>query len=253
MEPITLNKRDEPDVEKAMDTLVVDKLSKFREQIGISDVDSTQLRTRSARNIGLYPRIIAEERAAKYEYYFTAFLINACLLLQVIFASALTALGAGSGSHTQITALGAANTVIAAVLTFTKGQGLPNKLRQYQQTLRKVREYIEQRERDFAQLDCKLDLDYELETIKRMYKDARQNDENNDPSSYHNISTASPLEKRLPIAVPQEQSQLSDHSPSIVANASEVPITANRRFERPEASKGVANMVCSLTWRVIII
>lgn len=134
------------------------------------------MKGRKAPNIGIFNRVAKEERTAKYQYYFTAFLINACLLSQIIFASALTALGAGNGSHTQITALGAANTVIAAVLTFTKGQGLPTKLRQYQQTLRKVREYIEQRERDFAQLDCKLDLDHELMIIKRMYEDARQND-----------------------------------------------------------------------------
>lgn len=180
MEPTTFRGRDESnsDLEKAMNTLGVDKLSKFREQVGIHDIIGVgpQAKRRPAANIGLYNRVATEERTAKYQYHFTAFLINACLLLQVIFASALTALGAGNGSHTQITALGAANTVIAALLTFTKGQGLPNKLRQYQHTLRKVREYIEQRERDFAQLDCKLDLDYELKTIKWLYEEARQND-----------------------------------------------------------------------------
>lgn len=91
-----------------------------------------------------------------------------------------------SGSHTQITVLGAANTVIAGLLSFTKGQGLPNKLRQYQNTLRKVREYIEQRERDFSQLDCRLDLNHEIRAVVDLYEAARQNDENNDPNAYHN-------------------------------------------------------------------
>ena len=108
-----------------------------------------------------------------------------------------TALGAGNGSHTQITALGAANTVIAAILTFTKGSGLPNRLRQYQCTLRKVREYIEQRERDFAQLDYHLDVDHEMKIIKEMYKQARQNDENNDPGTYHNPTAASTANEPL--------------------------------------------------------
>lgn len=184
-----------------MNTLGVDKLSKFREQVGIHDVIEVgpHPRRRTAPNIGVYNRIAKEERTARNQYYFTALLINACLLLQVVLASALTALGAGNGSHTQITALGATNTVIAAVLTFTKGQGLPNKLRQYQQTLRKVREYIEQRERDFAQLDCKMDLDHELQVIKHLYEDARQNDENNDPSSYH-VSAATSAKDRSPTA-----------------------------------------------------
>ncbi len=178
------------DLEKLGST---DRLNVFREQVGISDVTELgpRISRRPASNIGIYNRVATEERKAKLGYYASALVINACLLSQVIFASALTALGAGSGSHTQITILGAANTVIAAILTFTKGSGLPNRLRQYQCTLRKVREYIEQRERDFAQLDCQLDLDHEITIIKGMYEQARQNDENNDPGTYHNPTVAS--------------------------------------------------------------
>ena len=178
------------DLEKAGST---DRLSVFREQVGISDVVELGPRAsrRPAPNVGIYNRVTTEEHKAKLQYYASALVINACLLTQVVLASALTALGAGSGSHTQITALGAANTVIAAILTFTKGSGLPNRLLQYQCTLRKVREYIEQRERDFAQLDCHLDLDHEMTIIKRMYEQARQNDENNDPGTYHNPTAAS--------------------------------------------------------------
>ena len=121
-----------------------------------------------------------------------------CLLNQVIFASALTALGAGQGSHTQITALGAANTVIAAILTFTKGSGLPNRLRQHQQTLRKVREYIEQRERDFAQSDCKLSIEMEMRTIKQMYAEAWEADEKNNLSSYHSPGAVPTQDGPLP-------------------------------------------------------
>ncbi|KAM0801312.1 hypothetical protein BDR22DRAFT_202621 [Usnea florida] len=178
------------DLEKAGST---DRLSIFREQVGISDVVEIGPRVsrRPAPNIGIYNRVAIEEHKAKVQYYASALVINACLLTQVIFASALTALGAGKGSHTQITALGAANTVIAAILTFTKGSGLPNRLRQYQCTLRKVREYIEQRERDFAQLECRLDIDHEVQVIKGMYEQARQNDENNDPGTYHNPTAAS--------------------------------------------------------------
>lgn len=178
------------DLEKAGST---DRLNVFREQVGISDVIELgpPSSRRPATNIGIYNRVAKEEHKAKLQYYASALVINACLLSQVIFASALTALGAGKGSHTQITALGAANTVIAAILTFTKGSGLPNRLRQYQCTLRKVREYIEQRERDFAQLDYQLDVDHEMKLIKGMYEQARQNDENNDPGTYHNPAAPS--------------------------------------------------------------
>ena len=180
----------ERDLEKAGST---DRLSVFREQVDISDIIELGPRAskRPAPNIGIYNRVATEEHKAKLQYYVSALVINMCLLSQVVLASALTALGAGNGSHTQITALGAANTVIAAILTFTKGSGLPNRLRQYQCTLRKVREYIEQRERDFAQLDCQLDLDHEMTIIKGMYEQARVNDENNDPGTYHNPTAAS--------------------------------------------------------------
>lgn len=100
------------DLEKAG---TADRLSVFREQVGISDVIELGPRAsrRPAPNIGIYNRVATEEHKAKLLYYLSALVINACLLSQVIFASALTALGAGNGSHTQITILGAANTVVA--------------------------------------------------------------------------------------------------------------------------------------------
>ena len=183
------------------------KLNRFRERVGIIDVIDlgSRAKGRPAPNVGIYKRIASEERKAKLEYYACALLINACLLAQVIFASALTALGAGHGSHNQITGLGAANTVIAAILTFTKGSGLPNSLRQYQQVLRKVREYIEQRERDFAQSDCKLSVDLEMQRIKEMYKEARQTHENNDPSTYNRPATVADQDKPLATKHAREQ------------------------------------------------
>ena len=179
-----------------------------------------------------------------------------CLLSQVIFASALTALGAGNGSHTQITALGAVNTVIAAILTFTKGSGLPNRLRQYQQILRKVREYIEQRERDFAQSDCKLNIDTEIRTIRRMYEEARVADEKNDPSSYHSPAAVPNQDGPLPQEVNHDRPV-----PKVNAIASPVtplpplhwpvtphpPVTlSNEEHEAPENSEDVHEEVDSM-------
>ena len=169
-----------------------DTLSIFRSEIGITDIsppgpnNKSTKRRRTTQNIGLYHRVITAEKNARLQYYASATLINACLLLQIVLGSVLTALGAANGSHFVITGVGAANTVIAGLLSFTKGQGLPNKLMQYQNTMRKVREYIEQRERDFARVDCKLDLDGEIQKIVEMYEAARRNDEANDPNAYHN-------------------------------------------------------------------
>ena len=175
---------DQPDVEQGGQR--TDRLSIFREAVGITDVMPLMHgeKRRTANNVGVYKRIVDAERGARHQYYSVACLINACLLLQIIFASALTALGASGSSHVTITIFGALNTVIAGLLSFTKGQGLPNRHRQYQNTLRKVREYIEQREREFGQLDCMNDLQEEIKTIVTMYNSARENDENNDPSVY---------------------------------------------------------------------
>ena len=183
------------------------KLNRFRERVGITDVPDlgSRAKARPTPNVGIYKRIASEERQAKLQYYACALLINACLLAQVVFASALTALGAGHGSHNQITVLGAANTVIAAILTFTKGSGLPNSLRQYQQLLRKVREYIEQRERDFAQSDCRLCVDMEMQRIKGMYDEARQVHENNDPSTYNKPAVAPGQDKPLATKLTRDQ------------------------------------------------
>ena len=220
------------DLEKAGST---DILNVFREQVGISDVIELGPRAskRSAPNIGIYDRVATEERKAKLQYYVSALVINVCLLSQVVLASALTALGAGNGSHTQITALGAANTVVAAILTFTKGSGLPNRLRQYQCTLRKVREYIEQRERDFAQLDCQLDLDHEMKIIKEMYEQARVNDENNDPGTYHNPTAASTANG--PLAGKTITSQPSSLGPELYQPASRM-VPASARAVAPHDS-----------------
>ncbi|KAL9129939.1 MAG: hypothetical protein Q9217_001741 [Psora testacea] len=177
-----------------------DRLTIFREEIGITDLLPVGSRSakRTAKNIGIYRRVVSAENNARIQYYASACLINSCLLLQIIFAAALTSLGAANGSRNAITGIGAANTVIAGLLSFFKGQGLPNKLMQYQNALRKVREYIEQRERDFAQLDCNLDLNDEIRAIVDMYESVRSNDEANDPNAYHNslnlsaVATAAP-------------------------------------------------------------
>lgn len=233
-------RRDDTDYDPEKFGDSVDKLSIFREQVGITDVLDLESRAskRKARNVGIYNRVVIEEREAKLQYFFSALLINTCLLAQVVFASALTALGAGHGSHTQITALGAANTVIASVLTFTKGQGLPNRLRQYQCSLRKIREHIEQKEREFAQLDSKLDIDMEMRRITDMYEQVRQNDENNDPSTYHASVVTVLKEKVLPSDTTQGKPLSSKWRPE-GPPATTRAVLGERSKEEPEATSPV--------------
>ena len=168
-------------------------LSTFQEAVGIIEVqESPSAKKRNGHNLGIYPRVIQEESKARLQYHLLSFIIDSCLLLQIIIAAALTALGASRSSHVIVTIFGALNTVIAGILSFTKGQGLPNRLRKYQNALRRVREYIEQRERDFRQPDNKRNLDHEIQTVLEMYEAVRQTDEDNDPDAYATSKSGTP-------------------------------------------------------------
>ncbi|KAI4240710.1 MAG: hypothetical protein L6R40_004955 [Gallowayella cf. fulva] len=171
------------------------KLLKLRTVIGITTPPSLLPTQRPAPNLGIYTRIIHEERTAKFQFYFAASVINVCYFGQICIAAALTALGASGSSNVAITVLGAANTVLAGVLTYLKGQGLPTRLRHYWTALRKCREFIEEVEREVEAEEMGgvgekggkeegVDVEGMIETIVRMYHDVRQTAEDNTPDTY---------------------------------------------------------------------
>lgn len=147
-------------------------LQTFRTILGINAIPPTA--NRPAQNIGTYKRLVDAELKARVQYYTAASIINTGLLAQIVIGAALTALGASNGPHIAITVLGSLNTVIAGGMTYLKGQGLPERLLVYANGLRKVREYLEERERQFMRPDCKLDVDRETRDILRMYEAVRQ-------------------------------------------------------------------------------
>lgn len=160
---------------------IPDKLQHFRDILGIHalpppDFDSAAARPRPrpAENQGTYKRLVDAENKARMEYYFSASIINTGLLAQLVFAATLTVLGASQKSFMAVTLLGSVNTVIAGGMAYLKGQGLPERLVQYANDLRKVREHLEERERQFMRPDCPLDVDQETRIIFRMYQAARQ-------------------------------------------------------------------------------
>ncbi|KAL2044835.1 hypothetical protein N7G274_002610 [Stereocaulon virgatum] len=162
------------------------KLVKFRFLTGIDTpkIIAGGHRSRPAKNLGIYSRVVAEETKTRWQYYFMASIINLSFLGQIVVAATLTALGAADASHIAITVLGSVNTVIAGVQTYLKGQGLPNRLRQYEFGLRKLREHIEDLERAFSHVDCRLNVDNEISDIAAMYKAVRQTAEDNTPDTY---------------------------------------------------------------------
>ncbi|KAJ8108558.1 hypothetical protein ONZ43_g6388 [Nemania bipapillata] len=149
---------------------------------------SGPLGTRPAANIGLYARVVHSEQKAKDSFKVFSVVINGCYFLQIVIAAALTALGAARASSGAVTAFGALNTVIAGFLTFLKGSGLPGRLKYYGNEWKKIREYIEQRERDFMRSGHDLNVYDVVETIEKMYNNLKADIELNTPDSYTSVT-----------------------------------------------------------------
>lgn len=188
---------DEPDPQHgppdfSSDHPVPPKLIKFRNLTGINTPKNLLDAgfARPGKNIGIYARVIAEEYKISWQYWFMSALIEGSFLGQVAIGAALTALGASNSSHIAITILGSANTVIAGLQTYLKGQGLPNRLQQYEFGLRKLREHIEDLERHFSHEECRLNVDHEIAEVAAMYHAVRQTAEDNTPDTYLPMSGA---------------------------------------------------------------
>ncbi|RYP75940.1 hypothetical protein DL770_007320 [Monosporascus sp. CRB-9-2] len=176
-----------------------DPLTMFRLMVGIVTSDqlgftvSSPVGTRPAANIGIYARVVHSEQNAKDSFKVFSAVVNACYFLQIVVAAGLTAMSAGGARQGAITTFGAINTVIAGFLTFLKGSGLPGRLKYYGNEWKKIREYIEQRERDFAREGCTLDVYEVVETIEKMYSNTKQDIEMNTPDSYTSIANQKQL------------------------------------------------------------
>ncbi|OBT62424.1 hypothetical protein VE03_08537 [Pseudogymnoascus sp. 23342-1-I1] len=166
-----------------------ERLFIFRHLTGIATHPS-MVGSRAAPNLGIYTRVVQNEAKAKKGHKFYSWLINGCLGVQIIVAAALTALGAAGANHTAITAFGAINTVIAGVLTFLKGSGLPNRLKYYHSEWKQVREFIEQRERDIGRPGCDLDVFGVIGMIEKMYEEVKTDLEASTPDRFAGFSTS---------------------------------------------------------------
>ncbi|KAI2615678.1 hypothetical protein GGR54DRAFT_632081 [Hypoxylon sp. NC1633] len=171
-----------------------DSLTLFRLMVGISTSpylgysESSPIGTRPAANIGIYSRVIHSEQKSKDSFKVFSILINGCYFLQIVVAASLTAMGAAGVSHGAVTAFGAINTIIAGLLTFLKGSGLPGRLKYYGNEWKKIREFIEQRERDFSRAGCTLDVFEVVATIDKMYNTTKREIEMNTPDSYTSLT-----------------------------------------------------------------
>ncbi|KAH8698702.1 hypothetical protein BGW36DRAFT_294211 [Talaromyces proteolyticus] len=166
------------------------KLLIFRSLTGIDHVPVLSkdgfFQPRHAPNVGIYTRVVQAEKTAALRYRAFSILINTCLSVQIVVAAALTAIGAAKGPHGVITAFGAINTIMAGILTYLRGSGLPNREKNVEKAWGQIREYIEQREREFCLESCALNVEEEIRIIEQMYEEVRlqmESGNSNDGSS----------------------------------------------------------------------
>ncbi|RMY73654.1 hypothetical protein D0863_03732 [Hortaea werneckii] len=144
------------------------------------------------RNRGLYDRTLSQDMKNRVMYGLANYIISCLYLIQVIIAATITALAADEGrtSNTALTALGAVNTVLAGVLAWLTGQGMPVRFRRSRDKYREVVHAIENAERTFAEIDyieweegTRPDPVKERNRLEKMYEEARLDHERNYPET----------------------------------------------------------------------
>lgn len=187
-----------------------DKLLIFRALTGIDSVPALTSGghlLRTAPNVGIYTRIVTSETKARRGYVLFHYCINLCLGIQIIVAAAVTALGAASGPHSAVTAFGAINTIMAGTLTYLRGAGLPDRLKTHQNKWKHIREYIEQREREFCMVGCTLDVQEEIFIVESMYQSLKSEMEATKTSGEGRAQQADDFRiRRPPVTTSQQQS-----------------------------------------------
>ncbi|KAK5170107.1 uncharacterized protein LTR77_004691 [Saxophila tyrrhenica] len=148
------------------------------------------------RNRGLYDRALSQDMKNRVMYSVSNYLIVSLYLLQILVAATLTALAAGErSSNTALTVLGAINTVVAGVLAWLTGQGMPVRFRRARDQYREVVKAIEASERVFATIDF---LEWgegerphpiqERDRLERLYEEAREDQVANYPHAQNGPS-----------------------------------------------------------------
>ncbi|KAF2120828.1 hypothetical protein BDV96DRAFT_641483 [Lophiotrema nucula] len=100
-------------------------------------------------NIGIYPNISHQERVTQRKYRFYKGIVYGGLITQLVISALLILLASvPANHHISIAVFGALNGVITGILSLLRGQGLPNRLLQYADGLRGLREKIEWLERE---------------------------------------------------------------------------------------------------------
>ena len=129
-------------------------------------------------------------------YTIARYVVILLYLTQITIAATFTALSAyQKSSVATLTTLGAINTVIAGMLAWLAGQGMPVRFRRARNQYREVVKAIESTERMFAEIEFiswppggRPDPIKERDRLESMYEEARLDQEANYPETQHEIA-----------------------------------------------------------------
>ena len=144
------------------------------------------------RDRGLYDRCISQDMKMRVMYSFSHYMISFLYLLQILVAATLTGLSSYTNTAgVALTVLGAINTVLAGILAWLNGQGMPVRYRRARDQFREVVRAIEDAERMFSTIDY---MEWapgtrptpvgERDRLFKMYEKARQDEEANYPDTH---------------------------------------------------------------------
>lgn len=132
----------------------------------------------------IYYSVIREQKKTQRLYVLYDILVYVCLMLQLIIAAILIILGAiNMDFHIPIAILGAITGIIAGVLSLIRGQGLPNRLMQYADGLRKIRDDIEFTERELR-AGMRTVTYQECVDLRNAYENVREDATKNHPDTW---------------------------------------------------------------------
>ncbi|GKT48216.1 uncharacterized protein ColSpa_08397 [Colletotrichum spaethianum] len=123
----------------------------FRRAIGINTCseprDDCNLEAGRTTALGIYAGTIAGHRRFRTLRIVATVLVYTCHATQLVIGAVLTTMGPSAGTHrVGITVLGGVNTAVAGVLTWMKGQGVPDKLWRKEMAFRRLLDWIEETE-----------------------------------------------------------------------------------------------------------
>ena len=147
----------------------------------------------SPGNGGYYRRAMDEQQSASYWFTVSSLCINMIYIIQILTAASITGLASYNGHRTVLTVLGAMNTVLAGLMAYLKGQGLPNRLLRSRDQFSKVMEYAEYKERQFAHyvnmlptLKETMNPYTEADRVRDLFVAAKKDQQENYPDTYLN-------------------------------------------------------------------